>query len=303
MANNPQIPLSGEITAAQTQINIFRNALTGRDVDASGVFSAFPLMTPKYMKHRAGRDRDNVETLSRMYIQVAPSLYKKFLASLPDEETRSIAEILAGDDDTQGGVGYIDFLLQNVNHTLNEKVQIVETLGDYVAFFFGTSAPMWTYSGTLLNTYQDDWTMRMFRIFQSLGRGTQLAKNGQIMRIRYDSMIVAGAMVNFQWALNSETEMACPFSFNFLVKSVQIYYGGISSPTRLVNEKSFTHKNYHLEGSDIENSYAAQQTYLSGPGGLPAGVSEADQGLGNGATDATGTSQLFPENYDSMFGL
>ena len=66
-----------------------------------------------------------------------------------------------------------------------------------------------------MNTFQDDWAMRMLRIFSSLGRGTQLARNGQIMRLRYDSMIVAGAMMNFRWGLNSGNEMVCPFSFDF----------------------------------------------------------------------------------------
>ena len=143
MANSPQIPLAPEIIAAQRQITSFRNTITGRDSDATGVHSSWPFMTPKYMKHRPDRHHEFEETMSRMFIQVAPDMYKKFLASLPDEETRSIAKVLTGDNVKQGGVGYIDFFLQNVNHSIQEKVQIVETLSDsYVAFFFGHRAPV-----------------------------------------------------------------------------------------------------------------------------------------------------------------
>jgi hypothetical protein len=257
-------------------------------------------MSPKYAKHKAGRNHEFEDTMARMFIQVPPDLYDKFLASLEDPETARIAKILTGDDINKGGKGYLDFFLQNATHQFNEKVQVVETLSDnYVAFFFGHKAPVFSYQGTLMNTYQDDWTMRMFRIFRDLGRGTQLAKRGFLLRMRYDSMIVSGAMVNFQWSLQAGQELACPFSFNLLVKNIQIIYGGLTDPTDLIHEKHFAPEGFHLQDSSAGDG-AASQTYVGSAPGLPTGVSEAEVEGGYGTTesDATGTSYTEPEKWE-----
>jgi hypothetical protein len=197
---------------------------------------------------------------------------------------------MTGDDVNKGGKGYIDFFLQNAVHSFNEKVQIVETLSDnYVAFFFGHSAPIFQYQGTVMNTFQDDWTMRMFRIFRDLGRGTELARRKFVLRLRYDSMIVNGAMLNFQWSLLAGQEMSCPFSFNLLVKSVQIMYGGLSKPTDLIHEKYFSPDGYHLEDSQ-EVGLKASQTHIGGSTDTP--FTKYEDPYGEVEDFATGTSYV-----------
>jgi hypothetical protein len=248
-------------------------------------------MSPKYVRHRANRHHEFEDTMARMFIKVAPDLYEKFLASLDDEDTRRVAAVLAGDDVKKGGHGYIDFLLQSATHSFDEKMQVSETLSDsYVAFFFGHAPPIFQYSGTLLNTYQDDWTMRMFRIFRDLARGTQMARRNLILRLRYDSMIVSGVMTQFQWSLAAGAEMSSPFSFNLLVKDIQILYGGMSPPTKYTREGKFAPEDFQLIGSGI-GSEEARQTYIGRPPGQPEGVSEeyATFGSSSDQTDATGT--------------
>jgi len=302
MASQPGLGISDRFIEYMLDGAMY-GASRGRLQNAYGVHSAWPFMSPKYAKHKAGRNHEFEDTMARMFIQVPPDLYTKFLASLEDPETEKIAKILTGDDIKQGGVGYLDFFLQNATHSFNEKVQVVETLSDsYVAFFFGHSAPIFSYQGTLMNTYQDDWTMRMFRIFRDLGRGTQLAKRGFVLRLRYDSMIVSGAMVNFQWSLQAGQEIACPFSFNLLVKNIQIIYGGLAQPTDLINEKHFAPEGFHLEDTGQTNN-PASQTYLGSPPGSPEGVSEAtsEGEIGAGGVDidtdidATGTYYEDPD--------
>jgi hypothetical protein len=304
MANTPLVPLEDNMGAEMRTINLAANATTGRPADALGQFAAQPFLSPKYARHRQNRNHEFEDTMARMFIKVAPDLYEQFLASLDDAETRAIAEVLAGDDVKQGGHGYIDFLLQNANHNFEEKFQVAETLADsYVAFFFGHAPPMFQYSGTLFNSYQDDWTMRMFRIFRDLARGTQLARRGLILRLKYDSMIVAGAMTNFQWTTTAGAQTYTPFSFNLLVKSIHVIYGGMSPPTRFDRQQAFTPANFQLVGAGV-GERAATQTYLGSPPGLPAGLRNEEQlDYGQSVPDETGTSYAKPLLYEEVLGI
>jgi hypothetical protein len=144
-----------------------------------------------------------------------------------------------------------------------------------VAFFFGQRAPIFSYQGTLINSYQDDWAMRMFRIFRDLGRGTQLARRGFLLRIRYDSMIVSGAMLNFNWTLNADMQVACPFSFNLLVKNIQVVLGGLSAPTQPGYDTSFAPAGFHLE-SPAQINTPPVQTLIGSPPTSPSGASLPD---------------------------
>ena len=204
---------------------------------AKGVFSHLPLSTAKYFRHIANRDRNYVDTMARMFLEVNPDVRATFIDSLEGRYTKNIASVLSTDVNSvlfNEGVapGYFDFILQRVDHMYSEKVQIVETLSDnYVAFFFGASAPVFTYSGYLMNTFEDDWTMNMYRLFTELGRGTQLAKRGLTIGLKYDSIMVRGAMMDLRWALESTNETAVSFSFQLLVKKVKIWLGSVGTPS------------------------------------------------------------------------
>lgn len=122
----------------------------------------------------------------------------------------------------QGG-GYIDFLIQQAQHTFNEKFAVSETLSDNgVAFFFGQSMPIWPYSGILINTVQDDQAVNMFRLYTEILRGTQMARRQKVVSLIYDAYIVTGVMINLNMAYASDNETKVPFSFQLLVKRVQI---------------------------------------------------------------------------------
>ena len=297
------VPLRDNILESVNSFVPAQNAKTGRPTSARGVFSAYPFMSPKYARHRPSRRGEYDQTMARMFIRVPPKLYDRFYASLEDADTRKIARVLAGDDVSKGGHGYIDFLLQQAVHELVEKVQVVETLSDsYVAFFFGQAPPTFQYSGVLFNTYQDDWTMRMFRIFRDLGRGTQLARRGFILSLRYDSMIVQGAMTNISWSLQAGKEGYCPFSFSLLVKSIQVIYGNVAPPTQFEKDEGFTPEGVQLIGSGTSEGTAAQTT-VDGPQELPAGVLEPEFTFSEPTIDVTGTAYIAPEVQETELGL
>lgn len=222
---------------------------SGSSIYASryGVRSRFPRSTPKYARYMGIRHHEFLETTARMYIQARnPEAFVKGVSK--DKNLEAIARVLVGYHKAEerkdgqlikpainkGGKGYIDFFLQQANHQLNEKMQVIETLSDnYVAFFFGQQAPVFQYSGSLMNTYQDDWAINMLRLFQYLGRGSQLARRGVLFYLKYDSIIVSGSLCNFNWTLTGDVEVVVPFSFSFLVRKIHILYNGLEPATDL----------------------------------------------------------------------
>ncbi len=187
-----------------------------------GVFGLNPLATPKYSRNNGLRDAEYKETLARMYVSLADAdngTKDAYLASLPgDAQIQALAKVLIGYGQ-KGGTGFIDFFLTQANETFQEVRQVDKVLGDnYVAFYFGQEPPVFQYSGMLLNSMQDDQRSGFALAYQHLLRGTQLARRGAVLRLRYDSVIVSGTVDMMQQSLNAENEMAVPFSFAMLVK-------------------------------------------------------------------------------------
>jgi len=117
----------------------------------------------------------------------------------------------------------LDFLIQQIQMPLQEKVQISETLNDgYVLFAFGQSPPIWTFSGVLLNTVQDDQASNMFRLYTQILRATQLARRQKSMSLSFDSYVVNGSMMNLNLAMAAQNELYMQFSFQLVVKRVFI---------------------------------------------------------------------------------
>lgn len=193
-----------------------------------GVFADNPLSTPKYARNRGIRDAEFRDTLARIYVSLAdadPTTQAAYLASLP-QDARPLAQVLLGGN-SHGASGYVDFILTQAVESLQEVVQVEKVNGDdYVAFFFGQAPPTFQYSGYLLNSMQDDQRVGFSVAYRHMLRGTQLARQGALARLRYDSVIVSGTMTSQSQTLNSDNEMAVPFSFTFLVKE----YVVVSSP-------------------------------------------------------------------------
>ena len=198
-----------------------------------GVFGPSCIATPKYALNEGGRD-DFRETMARLFIQVNskelggnnPPFPSSVRGGSKDATSYELAKVISGTaltDINNGSAGYIDFLLQNVTHAFQEKVDVAEVLSDnYVAYYFGQAAPIFNYSGILLNTKQDDQVMNMLRIYRDMTRGSQLAKRRKLLSIRYDGIIVRGTMNSLTSSLDATGEMACPFGFSLLVKKLII---------------------------------------------------------------------------------
>lgn len=220
---------SGPFAPASTPVPLLTANTGGTNPGQTGVFGLNPLMTPKYSKWRP-RDAEYKDTLARLYIalpstgdgSVDPTVRQNFLDSLPpDPATQALAAVLIASPG--GGTGFIDFFLGQANERFQEVMQLDKVLADdYVAFFFGQEPPRFEYSGMLLNSLQDDQRSGFARAYNAILRGTQLARRGALARLRYDSVIISGTMIAHQQTLNSDNELAVPFSFSFLVKEYVI---------------------------------------------------------------------------------
>lgn len=214
---------------------------------AGGVFAKILQgATPKYAVNNGARTDLFRDTMARMYVRIDAAEMDLFLGSVGDSHTRDqLTRRLVGDPtppqqrpnantgnapnqraqritraDTNG---YLDFFIQTVQMSVQEKVQVSETLSDnYVAYAFGQAPPVWNFSGSLLNSVQDDQASNMYRLYTEILRATQLARRQKSLSISFDSYVVNGVMMNMNLGVNSGNELLVPFSFQLLVKRVFI---------------------------------------------------------------------------------
>lgn len=191
-----------------------------------GVFGLHPLSTPKYAVNKGLRDNEFKESLARMYISLAgidEAAKQAYLKSLPgDARVQALAKVFTSSGQ-KNQTGFVDFFLQQINETFVESRQVDKVLGDnYVAFYFGQEPPVFQYSGSLLNSQQDDQRTGFALAYQHLIRGSRLAQRGALLRLRYDSVIVSGTIDSHSQILNAENELIVPFNFTMLVKEYVI---------------------------------------------------------------------------------
>lgn len=201
-----------------------------------GAFSAWPAATPKYATN-AGK-KDFKESMARMYLWLDADTKTRFDAVMrgKSDRTQEIAKRIAGTENTSGGFGYVEFLLQAASHSLQENIDVVETLADeFASYSFGQQPPVFQYAVELLNNKYDDQAQNMFRLYRDILRASALASLQTEVHLQYDGMIVSGVMMNFSWSLSAADESHCPGSFSLLVREVTLlddspsYYDNINS--------------------------------------------------------------------------
>jgi hypothetical protein len=202
-----------------------------------GQFAPSPGSTPKYNYNLGPRDAENRETLARMFIEMPEQERDLFVQSCPPE-TRELARVLCGvDTGGANGTGFVDFMITQINEPFQEKVQIVETLSDnFIIYTFGQAAPQFTYSGFLYNSYQDDQRVWMLRVYRDIIRATQLARRRKLVRLRYDSVIVAGAAIMHTQTLTGDAQNYVQFSLNIIPTEYSIFTPAIGTPTKLLTQ-------------------------------------------------------------------
>lgn len=198
-----------------------------------GIYGNFPAFSPKF---HAGNFTDTFRTQARLYVPFpSAAAFDAFQGAL-SERVREYARALSivdGPEDKR--LGYFDFFLQRANESYQEKRQVSEVLSDgYVAYYFGQRAPVWSYSGVVLNTRQDQWYDAFHILYEDVIRGTRLADLGLSVRLSYDTRTVVGSLDAMSTSLSADNETFAPFQFQVLVH--RVIYGPTNVSPTIVRE-------------------------------------------------------------------
>lgn len=163
------------------------------------------------------------------------------------QELSESLKVMAGNS---GSIGYDSFLISNISASMDEKLQIVEVFGDNeVAYYFGRAPMVFNISGTLMDSVDTGWFTKWVTTYAAAMRGTELARNFELLKIVLPNMTLIGSMVNFRWDQSSNNDVLVPFSFQFYVKQliptpVTPVNAAITNAAESINFSTFKGMNY-----------------------------------------------------------
>jgi hypothetical protein len=217
-------------------------------------FSDTPGSTPKGARNKGPLRSERVNSMARLFIDVPTDKMEALLSSLPADTAEAAKTLLFAGDITQAaarGAGYLDFLLTSAQHPFQEREQAIDTLTDNtVIYYSGESAPVFSYSGWLFNTYQDDQNVWF--------------------HLLYHDFLMSGYVSNFQTAISGDIKNGVQFSFSFRAKRVQIATPILFNPS--IANSDFS-SNLFERNTAVDNStrHGVETSELpASPRGVPA---------------------------------
>jgi hypothetical protein len=110
-----------------------------------------------------------------------------------------------------------DFFITAVREEDSEKYQIVETFGTNFLFFYGRRPRIYVVSGVLVNALNRQWKNDFKDNYDSILRGTELARTRRRAVFSYDDVVREGYLLSFSNQMSAENPHSVPFSFSFFV--------------------------------------------------------------------------------------
>jgi hypothetical protein len=190
------------------------------DPTSERLFLARPRYADKNQQGKDGRGQF-------AYIKLLTNTALKAAYTSGDLTKREISdsnakELFGWASDMVSGTGYGKFLLTGVSCQLSEKVQVKEVFGDgEVVYFFGRQPITINLSGVLIDSPDNQWFTDWLRMYSEFFRGTQLAKNYELLQLVLPNMTAVGSMVGMTWSQESGSDAPISFSFQFLVQSMK----------------------------------------------------------------------------------
>lgn len=118
--------------------------------------------------------------------------------------------------------GYDKFLITGVSCQMSEKMQIQEVFGDHeVVYYFGRQPLIFNLTGMLIDSPDNNWFITWIKLYSEFLRGTQLAKNYELLKIVLPNMAITGSITSFTWNQSSDRDVDIPFSLQFVAKVVE----------------------------------------------------------------------------------
>jgi hypothetical protein len=180
------------------------------------------VLTPKYNDPYSG---DSERKIARF--RISPELLAAIQSSIGGADSTTSTLNISGNRIlnklANQNRGYFDFFLEGTDETFDEKFQVVETLGDsYAVFGLGKKPFVWSFTGSLLNSQENEWRINFIRMFEKYLSISRLAsfrsgtRDNQVSLI-YDGMVAKGALLNLRTQLRAKNELATTFAFSMLV--------------------------------------------------------------------------------------
>lgn len=127
-----------------------------------------------------------------------------------------------GDIDGKRSNGYDKFLLTGVSCQLSEKVQITEVFGDSeVVYYFGRQPIIFNLTGILIDSPDNNWFVDWLKLYDDFLRGSQTAKNYELVKIVLPNMAITGTISGFSWQQDASRDVDVPFSIQFIAKLIE----------------------------------------------------------------------------------
>lgn len=156
-------------------------------------------------------------------------------------------------DATNGKYG--EFLLTDIRAGFDEKMQISEVFGDAeVVYYFGRQPLNVQFQGVLVDSPDNNWFLTWVEMYAHVFRGTELARNYELIKIITPNMTFIGSLTHMSWNQNSQRDVDIPFEFNMLVK--QVIPNAVMIPGKPATTGSFIN-------SDKAESFRTQSQIVS----------------------------------------
>lgn len=163
-----------------------------------------------------------------------PIAFMRLLKS-PDYDAQSAAKGTKSSIDEEvnqllSSTGFSKFFLTGVSVQYSEKTQIMTTFGDNeVVYYFGKQPTIFTLSGLLFDSLESDWFSKFITMYGRIFRGTELAKNFNLIELTLPNMKLVGTISGLTHQQDSNRDTDISFSMQFVAKEVEPLPASISS--------------------------------------------------------------------------
>ena len=184
--------------------------------------------------------------------------------------------------------GYANFFITDVRCSLDEKLQITETFGDgEVAYYFGRQPIIMNVSGYIFDSDDNSWFVEFLSMYGQVLRGTELARNYELVKLVLPNMYVIGSFTHVDWGQNSQRDTDVQFSFQFLVKQlvpIAIRMPGVptSSDAGFIDFGAIPSFQTQAQINTVKSSFSALTSAIQNPFSTTSDIASSITGLGSG---------------------
>ena len=85
-------------------------------------------------------------------------------------------------------------------------------ISNEVIYYFGRQPLIFNLTGVLIDSADNNWFVDWVKLYSEFFRGTQTAKNYELIKIVLPNMIITGTISAFSWQQDSSRDTDIPFS-------------------------------------------------------------------------------------------